>query len=109
MTPDSPPFARVLHAMAYRGAGQALLFGGINGDSRNDETRFYDLAANTWNPQSPSSAPSARINHGMAYLGSDQVLLFGGYDGANDGETWIYAADIPFPIFDDGFEFDDSP
>ena len=91
--PSSKPSARYVHAMAYIGGDQALLFGGLIGDypgTPNSDTWVYDLSENSWTQKHPDSHPSARGSHAMAYIGGDKVLLFGGHDGASDDETWVY-------------------
>jgi Galactose oxidase, central domain len=87
--PALPP-ARWYHVMASLGGDQVLLFGGATSGGRSDDTRVYDLSANTWTNMAPAAAPSARFRHAMVYLGGDQVLLFGGVDaGGRDDETWL--------------------
>ena len=89
-SPVTKPSARRLHAMAYLGGDQVLLFGGFDG-SRSDETWIYDLSDNTWTLKSLTSKPAGRFQHAMADLGGDQVLLFSGNDGSfGVDETWVY-------------------
>jgi Galactose oxidase, central domain len=99
--PALPP-ARWYHVMASLGGDQVLLFGGATSGGRSDDTRVYDLSANTWTNMAlvssrsaaewTAASPSARALHAMASLGGDQVLLFGGWDdpGGYDGDTWVY-------------------
>ena len=83
------------HAMAYAGAGRAVLFGGASGGEL-DDTWVYQLQTNSWTPVYPFPVPrpAPRQQHAMAYLGGDKVLLFGGKRGAGsasvNGETWVY-------------------
>jgi len=86
---SSRPEARSLHAMAYIGSEQVLLFGGQAPAQAND-TWVFDLNTSTWTQQNPLSKPSHRDGHAMAHIGGDRVLLFGGHDGSNDDETWVY-------------------
>jgi hypothetical protein len=90
------------HAMAYDPVrAQVVLFGGVNGSGRHDET--WLLAGSRWTRVTPTTgSPPRRSNHAMAYdPASERVLLFGGigFDDAGiavdlddtwawDGETW---------------------
>ena len=85
----SAPSVRSLHAMAYLGGDQALLFGGYDTGNYYGDTWVYDLSANTWTNQFPVG-PSARDLHAVAYLGGDQAFLFGGWNGSFLGDTWVY-------------------
>ena len=86
--PVAAPSARYLHAMAYLGGDEVLLFGGFDAGGYDDETWVYDLSANIWTNKAPAAAPTKREGAAMAYLGGDQVLLFGGSAGGD--ETWVY-------------------
>jgi hypothetical protein len=75
-----------MHAMAWLGGDQALLFGSAD-IPFDDRSWVYDLSEDSWTSMNPATSPSNRWEHGMVRIGNDQVLLFGG-DGLND--TWIY-------------------
>ena len=88
------PSARNRQAMAYDSRARGvILFGGLYGTARLDDTWTYDLEANTWRECRPSGeSPSARFGHAMAYeAAGDRVILFGGYDGSGVfDDTWAY-------------------
>ena len=97
---STAPSARADHAMASLGGDEALLFGGYDGISANNETWVYDLIDNTWTRQDPVTAaangaalydgPSSRAGHALVSLGRDQVFLFGGWDASGSiSETWL--------------------
>ncbi len=91
------PAARYLHAMAYLGGDQVLLFGGSDDESVETgsylgDTWRYDLSENTWTEVFPGSSPGVRCGHAMAPLPDGQVLLFGGMEAWQEmlQDTWLY-------------------
>ena len=88
-SPAPHPSGRIQQVMASIGDDQVLLFGGYDGDYKND-TWVYDLSDNTWTLKDPASKPSQRVQAAMAYIGDHKVLLFGGYDGSFANDTWVY-------------------
>ncbi len=85
------PAARSHHTMATLGAGQVLLFGGIDAVGTFGDTWSHDVAENTWTDQTPP-VPPARYWHAMASIGADGALVFGGKDNSAEllGDTWAY-------------------
>ena len=67
--------------------GHALLFGGYDGDYRND---MWVWNGEGWNQLMPMGlSPPRRYGHAMAYdTARDRLILFGGYDGESRSDTW---------------------
>ncbi len=86
------PRGRQNHAMAtIDGTDKILLFSGLSGNTRDDETWLYDYSGSTWSLKVPRDKPKDRELHAMTSIdGTDKVLLFGGYTGNKSDETWIY-------------------
>ncbi|RLB60635.1 MAG: hypothetical protein DRI90_13260 [Deltaproteobacteria bacterium] len=89
-SPTSPT-GRYLHRMEYDRAQQRIvLFGGMAGSTRYDDTWEFD--GTHWIPVYPSQSPSARAAHGMAYdLVRGVTIIHGGDDGTNLlDDTWEF-------------------
>ena len=92
VSPISSPSERHVQAMAYDSVHKrAILFGGYDGNGRDDETWSYDGATNEWTMMTPSEKPSPRREPAMAFDPvNEKIVLFGGDDGSHNNETWIY-------------------
>ena len=91
--PDSRPYARYNHALAYDGrTGAIVLFGGRSPFNLDQDTWTYDPGYNAWTERGPATVPAARCAHAMAYDGSRGLLvMFGGHSGTEiRGDTWTY-------------------
>lgn len=78
--------------MCYIGNNKIFLFGGGYEVLTND-TRIYDITANTWSKKELETLPSPRCDFGMDYSPiSNKVVLFGGWVDLFqvDNETWEY-------------------
>ena len=73
--------------MAYDATrGRVVLFGGLDGNFRNDT---WEWDGSTWSELSPPGSPSPRYGHAMAYNSvRGRVILFGGNDGRDCDDTW---------------------
>lgn len=81
------------HSMIYDTKTKGIvLFGGLKGSIRQEDTWTYDYLTDTWSQMTPSNKPSARTSHSMVYDStSEKTILFGG--DTNTGycnETWAY-------------------
>lgn len=66
-----------------------ILFGGILGGIRQNDTWAFDYANNTWTEMTPIASPPARNWHRMVYdARGDRIVLFGG--SVADNGTWAY-------------------
>ena len=90
LTPTTNPPAFTAHAMAYDlGNDRTVLFGGLTGGARTDQTWLFDRA--TWTQATPTTVPPARVAHPMTYdVGRGRVVMFGGIglSGGVLGDTW---------------------
>jgi len=87
-SPAPHPAPRAGHALAFdSGRGLSVLFGGVDGATRWDDTWEWDGSA--WAPRG-TPGPSARAYHALAYDNARGVtVLFGGDNGsAWLGDTW---------------------
>jgi len=86
----SAPSARLAFAMSADGNGNIVLFGGFDGDYR-DDTWIFSTTDETWEEIVCSTHPSARIRMDMAKLTDGSLLLFGGYKtGGYFSDTWSF-------------------
>jgi hypothetical protein len=103
------PGQRAGHAMATLPNGNAILFGGFNGNVPFNDTWVFDGA--TWtetNTGTTGSVPQARYDCAMAQAGG-KVVLFGGTTSTSsggatgdtwtttDGVTWTQVTSTPAP------------
>jgi hypothetical protein len=93
--PASPPSTRLSYALAaVYTDDKAVLQGGYEDSTVNNETWVYDLSDNTWEQKTPSgdSIPKLRWHCMSSIYGTDKVLIFGGKDDTSTyrSETWIY-------------------
>jgi N-acetylneuraminic acid mutarotase len=89
------PEARYAYAMVHDPSSkQIILFGGITGTTRFNDTWAYDPAANVWKELRPASAiPRPRGAQSMAYdPATRRVIMFGGAVSLTTlfNETWAY-------------------
>jgi hypothetical protein len=93
----TPPTARQFSGAVYDPVNQRmLLFGGENGNTRNNQVWELTLPASgsfAWRQLSPSgTAPSARGRMATVYDsngGNPRLIVFGGYDGTNNlSDVW---------------------
>lgn len=89
-TPTTSPLPFTAHAMAFHlPSDRHVLFGGITGGVRYDQTWLYD--GTTWTQATPTTVPPARVAHAMVYDQNRGVLvMFGGVPAAGGliGDTW---------------------
>jgi hypothetical protein len=83
------------HAMTYDSINtRIVLFGGIGGGEKCNETWEYDTATHTWfGPFMPDPHPSGREFHDMAYDSvNNKIVMYGGYIGnfIDSEEAWEY-------------------
>ncbi len=90
LSPSTSPSARVAASMAFDPAtGQFILFGGLSGSGRLNDTWTWD--GTTWTHLSPSTSPSARNGASMAFdPATGQLILSGGYNGIFLNDTWVW-------------------
>jgi len=87
------PAPRCDGALAFLGAGKALLFGGWQDrkDRIFNDTWEFDLKIRTWKMVAlKAPKPARRHIHAMSRAGDGLVVLFGGSSETN--ETWEYLA-----------------
>ena len=89
LSPLPAPPARASHAMARDGAGNVVLFGGMNGQDALGDTWVWD--GSTWTEKKPDHSPPPRVYPRMARDPSGGVVLFGGADNAGyPTDTWVW-------------------
>ncbi len=92
----SVPIDRSHFGWAYGGDDKLVMFGGLDGNTRLDDTWVFDISDNQWTEQSPTTAPHEREYHTMTYIGDNTIMMFGGYfwDTVNPAvfynDTWEY-------------------
>ena len=75
--------------MARDGAGNVVLFGGMNGQDALGDTWVWD--GSTWTEKKPDHSPPPRVYPRMARDPSGGVVLFGGADNAGyPTDTWVW-------------------
>jgi N-acetylneuraminic acid mutarotase len=89
------PPARYAYTMVYDPSSkQMILFGGITGTTRFNDTWAYDPAVDVWRELKPASAiPKPRGAQSMAYdPATRRVIMFGGAVSLTTlfNETWAY-------------------
>ena len=99
INPAKSPGSRYSSAMAYLGAGKAVLYGGCPYNSTLGDTWIYDMNADSWSEVSSTSNPPALVNHAFAETNLDGVVvLFGGSrNWLRDDlsrETWVFKSQI---------------
>jgi uncharacterized protein (TIGR03437 family) len=90
-TPQTSPPGRNSSAMVYDSAhGQAVLFGGFNGNATGfGDTWIWD--GTNWTQEAPGTSPSARYTHAMAYDSKhQQTVMFGGQNPGLTSDTWVW-------------------
>ncbi len=65
------------HTAVWTGT-EMIIWGGVNGDYRNDGLR-YNPATDSWTATSKTGAPSARSGHSAVWTGT-QMIIWGGPD-----------------------------
>jgi len=97
LEPSTSPPGRANHAIAYdRDNGQAVLFGGNDGDGRRNDTWIWNSERGSWREVTDLiPKPPVRSLHTMTYdpMGR-RVVLFGGKDGSTSrDDTWHFDTD----------------
>lgn len=88
----APPSGRRQHSAIYDPRRDRLIvFGGFDGELRNDTWALSLKPPNQWIRLTPSgSAPTPRRGHVAVYdAARDRMILFGGYDGAYLSDVWV--------------------
>ncbi len=90
LTPTNSPPPFTAHAMGFfLPFNQTVLFGGVSGGVRSDQTWLFDGA--TWTQATPLTVPPARVAHTLVY---DHVrirlVMYGGIPAGGGllGDTW---------------------